>query len=70
MPIVTRRIADEEAPQALGLLNFIFCRKTDKRQAAFSAFEMALRTDRPWSASIRAWESWQPGCLCDLRLGA
>jgi hypothetical protein len=48
MPIVTRRIADEEAPQALGRLNFIFCTKSDEREAAFSALDMALRTDLPW----------------------
>jgi tetratricopeptide (TPR) repeat protein len=48
MPVVTRRIADEQAPQTLGRLNFIFCTENDDCEAAFSALDEALRTDLPW----------------------
>src|SRR5580693_8065077 len=48
IPIVVRRIADAEAPQALGRLNFVFCAEGDEREAALAALDKALRTDLPW----------------------
>lgn len=48
IPIVTRQVSDDVAPAALGRLNYIFCTRSDDRDAALMTLEQALRTDLGW----------------------
>jgi tetratricopeptide (TPR) repeat protein len=48
IPVVTRRIADADAPPALGRLNFVFCAEGDDEDAALATLDTALRTDLAW----------------------
>ena len=48
IPVVTRRIADADAPPALGRLNYVFLTESDDKDAALSTLDTALRTDLPW----------------------
>lgn len=47
-PVVARRIADAEAPPALGRLNWVFLTEGDDKDAALVALDTALHTDLPW----------------------
>jgi hypothetical protein len=47
IPVVARRIADADAPPAIGRLNWVFLSEGDDRNAALAALEAALRTDLP-----------------------
>jgi tetratricopeptide (TPR) repeat protein len=48
IPVVARRIADADAPPALGRLNWVFCAEGDDKDAALAALDTALHTDLPW----------------------
>jgi hypothetical protein len=48
IPVVARRIADGDAPAALGRLNWVFCTQGDDRAAALASLDLALRTDLGW----------------------
>jgi hypothetical protein len=48
IPVVARRIADADAPPALGRLNWVFLTEGDDKDAALAALDTALRTDLPW----------------------
>ena len=48
IPVVVRRIADADAPPALGRLNWVFCAEGDDKDAALAALNTALHTDLPW----------------------
>ena len=48
IPVVARRIADADAPPALGRLNWVFCAESDDKDAALAALDSALHTDLPW----------------------
>ncbi|MGB6534808.1 MAG: toll/interleukin-1 receptor domain-containing protein [Xanthobacteraceae bacterium] len=48
IPVVTRRIADTDAPPALARLNWVFITGSDDKEAALAALDAALRTDLPW----------------------
>jgi tetratricopeptide (TPR) repeat protein len=48
LPIVARRIADAEAPKALGRLNWIFRTTDAEREAALASLDQALHTDLDW----------------------
>ena len=48
IPVVARRIADADAPPALGRLNWVFCTEGDDKEAALAALDTALHTDLPW----------------------
>lgn len=48
IPVVARRIADADAPSALGRLNWVFCADSDDRDAALAALDTALHTDLVW----------------------
>jgi WD40 repeat protein len=48
IPVVARRIADADAPPALGRLNWVFLTEGDDWDAGLAALDTALRTDLPW----------------------
>ncbi len=48
IPVVTRRIADADAPPTLGRLNWVFFGESDDKDAALAALTTALHTDLPW----------------------
>ena len=48
IPVVARRIADADAPPALGRLNWVFCAEGDDKDAALATLDTALHTDLPW----------------------
>jgi tetratricopeptide (TPR) repeat protein len=48
IPVVTRRIADADAPPALARLNWVFITDSDDKETALAALDAALRTDLPW----------------------
>ena len=48
IPVVARRIADADAPPALGRLNWVFCAEGDDKDAALAALDTALHTDLAW----------------------
>jgi tetratricopeptide (TPR) repeat protein len=48
IPVVARRIADDDAPPALRRLNWVFCAEGDDQDAALAALDTALHTDLPW----------------------
>src|SRR5262249_31769724 len=48
IPVVARRIADADAPPALGRLNWVFCSEGDDKEAALAALDTALHTDLAW----------------------
>ncbi len=48
IPVVARRIADADAPPALGRLNWVFLAEGDDKDAALAALAAALHTDLPW----------------------
>ena len=54
IPVVSRRIADADAPPALGRLNWVFCTQSDDREAALSTLDRALHTDLPLGARAYA----------------
>ncbi len=48
IPVVARRIADADAPPALGRLNWVFLSEGDDKEAALAALDEALHTDLAW----------------------
>ena len=48
IPVVARRIADADAPPALGRLNWVFLAEGDDKDAALATLDTALHTDLPW----------------------
>ena len=48
IPVVARRIADADAPPALGRLNWVFCTEGDDKDAALASLDTALHTDLAW----------------------
>ena len=48
IPVVARRIADADAPPALGRLNWVFLTEGDDKDAALATLNTALHTDLPW----------------------
>jgi tetratricopeptide (TPR) repeat protein len=48
IPVVARRIADADAPPALGRLNWVFFAESDDKDAALATLNTALHTDLPW----------------------
>ena len=48
IPVVARRIADADAPPALGRLNWVFCTEGDDKDAALATLDTALHTDLAW----------------------
>ena len=48
IPVVARRIADTDAPPALGRLNWVFLAEGDDKDAALATLDTALHTDLPW----------------------
>ena len=48
IPVVARRIADTDAPPALGRLNWVFCAEGDDQEAALATLDTALHTDLAW----------------------
>ena len=48
IPVVARRIADADAPPALGRLNWVFLAEGDDKDAALATLNTALQTDLPW----------------------
>jgi TIR domain len=48
IPVVARRIADADAPPALGRLNWVFLAEGDDKEAALTTLDTALQTDLPW----------------------
>ncbi len=48
IPVVARRIADADAPPALGRLNWVFLTESDDQDAALAALDTALHTDLAW----------------------
>ena len=48
IPVVARRIADADAPPALGRLNWVFLADGDDKDAALATLNTALHTDLPW----------------------
>jgi hypothetical protein len=48
IPVVARRIADTDAPPALGRLNWVSCADGDDKAAALAALDTALHTDLAW----------------------
>jgi hypothetical protein len=48
IPVVARRIADADAPPALGCLNWVFCTEGDDKDAALASLDTALHTDLGW----------------------
>src|ERR1700680_59645 len=48
IPVVARRIADADAPPALGRLNWVFLAEGDARERALGTLTTALQTDLPW----------------------
>jgi hypothetical protein len=48
IPVVARRIADADAPPALGRLNWVFLAEGDDKDVALATLDTALHTDLPW----------------------
>ncbi len=74
IPVVARRIADADAPPALGRLNWVFCAEGDDKDAALAALESSLRTDLPWVREhtrlgdlARRWDEQKRGKSATLR---
>ena len=53
IPLVVRDVKDDEIPEGLGHLNWMFFRETDEFDSAFNKLQEALKTDYAWAQTHR-----------------